>query len=222
MLRRSTAWPGRHFYEPESAITYAVPTTGNVRTRDKKVKSLVAFAALAAAAAVAAPASAQTLPSYLAPVTYNAGIGYSGIHTDGADLGAISLRLGADFGKYVGVEGEGSFGVVDQDGSVSGVATKLHLNDQYAGYGVVRYPLLPNANVFARIGYGHSDIKASASAGGQSASETVGVDSWNFGAGAQYFFDAKNGVRAEYTRFDFQDRGVQDADTWTVSYVRKF
>ena len=186
------------------------------------MKSLVAFAALAAAAAIAAPASAQTLPSYLAPITYNGSIGYTGIHASGADLGAVTLRLGADLGKYLGVEGEGSFGVVDENGSFSGAATKLHLNDEYAGYGVVRYPVLPNANVFARIGYGHSDIKASASANGLSASQTVGVDSWNYGAGAQYFLDAKNGLRAEYTRYDFQDRGVQDADTWSVSYVRKF
>jgi len=186
------------------------------------MKSLVAFAALAAVAAVAAPASAQTLPSYLAPVSYTGQVAYTGIDTQGADLGAVTFRLGADLGKYFGVEGEGSFGVVDQNGSFSGVATKLHLNDQYAGYGVVRYPLLPNANVFARVGYGHSDVKASATAGGLSASQTVGLDSWNYGAGANYFFDAKNGVRAEYTRYDFQDRGVQSADTWSVGYVRKF
>jgi hypothetical protein len=186
------------------------------------MKSLIAFAAIAAVAAVAAPASAQTLPSSLAPVTYNAGVGYTGIDTSGADIGAITLRAGADFGKYFGVEGEGSFGVNDQDGQVGQVATKLHLNDEYAAYGVVRYPLIPNANVFFRGGFGHSDVRASASSGGVSAAETVGLDSWNYGAGAEYFFDGKNGVRAEYTRFAFQDRGVQDADTWTVSYVHKF
>jgi hypothetical protein len=186
------------------------------------MKSLVAFAALAAVAAVAAPASAQTLPASLAPVTYNAGIGYTGVNTSGADIGAITLRAGADFGKYFGVEGEGSFGVNDQNGSVGTVATKLHLNDQYAAYGVVRYPVLPKTNVFARGGFGHSDVKATASLNGVSASQTVGLDSWNYGAGGEYFFDGKNGVRAEYTRFDFQERGMQDADTWTVSYVHKF
>ena len=186
------------------------------------MKSLVAFAALAAVAAIAAPASAQTLPAYLAPVSYNAGIGYTGVQTSGADLGAITLRAGADFGKYFGVEGEGSFGVNDQNGSIGSVATKLHLNDQYAAYGVARYPLLPNANIFGRVGYGHSDIKGTASLNNVSASQTVGLDSVNYGAGAEYFFDGKNGVRAEYTRFDFQSHGAQDADTWTVSYVRKF
>jgi len=186
------------------------------------MKSLIAVAALAAAAAaVAAPASAQT-PSYLAPVTYNAGIGYTGVNTSGADLGAITLRAGADFGKYFGVEGEGSFGVNDEHGTISGVPYKLHIDDQYAGYGVVRYPLIPNANVFARLGYGHSDLKATASAGGVTASQRAGVDSVNFGAGGEYFFDRRNGLRAEYTRFDFQGHGAGDADTWSVSYVYRF
>jgi len=186
------------------------------------VKSLVAFAALAAAAAIAAPASAQTLPSDLSPVTYTVGVGYTGASTSGADLGAITLRAGANFGKYFGVEGEGSFGVNDQRGSLSGVPYKLHLDDQYAGYGVVRYPVLPKANVFARLGYGHSDIKATATAGGVTASQKAGADSVNYGAGAEYFFDGKNGLRAEYTRFDFQGGAGGNADTWTVSYVYKF
>jgi hypothetical protein len=34
-------------------------------------------------------------------------------------------------------------------------------------------------------------------------------------------FDAKNGLRADYTREEFQDKGG-DANVWAVSYVRKF
>jgi hypothetical protein len=183
------------------------------------------LAALAAAAAVAAPASAQNLPSF-APVSFNAGVGYTGISLPSTNLGAVTFRAGADFGKYVGLEAEGAFGAGDADNYIGALTavTKTHLNDEYAGYAVVRYPVLPNANVFARGGYGHSDIKVSAfnqttQTGG---SVTAGADSWNYGAGAQYFFDAKNGLRAEYTRYDFVDRGVTSADTWSISYVRKF
>ena len=188
------------------------------------MKSLVAFAALAAAAAIAAPASAQTLPSDLSPVTYTVGVGYTGASTSGADLGAITLRAGANFGKYFGVEGEGSFGVNDQRGSLSGVPYKLHVDDQYAGYGVVRYPVLPKANIFARGGYGHTDLTAAVTPllTGLETTGKVGLDSWNYGAGAEYFFDGKNGLRAEYTRFDFQGGAGGNADTWTVSYVYKF
>ena len=112
------------------------------------MKSLVAFAALAAAAAIAAPASAQSLnlPSYLAPVTYNASLGYTGVTWAGNNLGAVTLRAGADLGKYVGVEGEGSFGVSDAAVSLGGASAKTHLNNAYAGYFVGRYPIMPNGN----------------------------------------------------------------------------
>jgi hypothetical protein len=68
------------------------------------VKSLIAFAAVAAVAAIAAPASAQTLPSYLQGMSYNASLGYTGIAWGGNNLGAVTLRAGAGLGKYVGVE----------------------------------------------------------------------------------------------------------------------
>ena len=57
------------------------------------------------------------------------------------------------------------------------------------------------------------------SAAGTSASDDG--ESWNYGVGGQYFFDDKNGVRADYTRHDFKDSST-DANTWSVSYVRKF
>jgi hypothetical protein len=187
------------------------------------VKSLVAFAALAAAAAVAAPASAQNLPSF-APISYNASLGYTGFSLPRADFGAVTLRAGADFGKYLGLEGEGSFGVTDTRDFWGQTDIKAHLNNQYAGYVVARAPVLANANLFARGGYGHSEIKATERDiySGVTTSANIGSDSWNYGAGGEYFFDAKNGLRAEYTKFNFVKSGATDADTWTISYVRKF
>jgi outer membrane immunogenic protein len=186
------------------------------------VKLIIAAAAVAAVSAVSAPAFAQINSAFFAPVTYEGSVGYTGIDTQGADLGAIDLRATANFGKFVGIEGEGAFGVTDQNGTVGTVATKLHLNDEYAAYGVARWPVLPNANLFARIGYGQSDIKATASLNGVSASASHGYDSVNYGVGGEYFFDGKNGLRVDYTRFDFQTNGIKDADTWSVGYVRKF
>lgn len=187
------------------------------------MKSLVAFAALAAAAAVAAPASAQDLSSFK-PVTYNAGVGYTGFDLPGKDLGGVTLRAGADFGKYFGAEAEATFGTQDISNHGTAANTRLHLNQQYAGYGVVRYPVLPNANVFARGGYGHTDLTAGVTDLVVQVEQTAkaGVDSWNYGAGAEYFFDGKNGLRAEYTRMDFQSNGLRDIDSWSVSYVHKF
>jgi hypothetical protein len=177
-----------------------------------------------AAAAIAAPASAQSvaLPSYLAPVSYNTSLGYTGLSWGGNNLGAVTLRGGADFGKYVGVEGEGSFGVSDAAVSLAGASAKTHLNNAYAGYVVGRYPIIPNGNLFARVGFGHLDARQSASAGGVSASVAGGVDSLNYGAGGEYLFDGKNGLRIEYTRYDLRTDSAKDVDTWSLSFVHKY
>jgi hypothetical protein len=47
-------------------------------------------------------------------------------------------------------------------------------------------------------------------------------DSVNYGLGAQYDFNGKDGVRLDYTRYDAQDRGDPNSNVWGVSYVRKF
>lgn len=187
------------------------------------MKSLIAFAAVAAAAAIAAPASAQTLPSYLQGMSYNASLGYTGIAWGGNNLGAVTLRAGAGLGKYVGVEGEGNFGVADATASLGSVSAKTHLNNAYAGYFVAHYPVMPNGNLFARVGFGHIDAQQSVSvAGVGSVTARDGVDSLNYGAGGEYFFDGKNGLRIEYTRYDLRTDNAKNADTWSLSFVRKF
>lgn len=182
------------------------------------MKSLVALAAAAALAAVAAPAFSQTLP-VVGPVTYNGSIGYTGLATSGLGLGVATFRAGADFAKYFGVEAEAGVGMVDHDTAVNGVTGEVHVNDQYALYGVVHYPVMDSTSLFVRGGYGHTDVKTSLVAAN---AITAGEDSWNYGAGVEHFFDGKNGVRLEYTRVDFQDRGLRDGDSLAVSYVHKF
>jgi outer membrane immunogenic protein len=189
------------------------------------MKSLIAMAAVAAVAAIAAPASAQvlqSLPSYAKPITFNASLGYTGITWKQNNLGAVTLRGGADFGKYVGVEGEGSFGVSDATANIATLSAKTHLNNAYAGYFVGRFPIDEKIGLFARVGYGHVDAQQSVSLGALSATAKTGVDSLNYGAGGQYLFDGKNGLRVEYTRYDFRMHNSQAADTWSLGYVRKF
>ena len=74
-----------------------------------------------------------------------------------------------------------------------------------------------NIDLFARAGYGVTEVKASAA--GVAASDHL--TSWNYGAGATYNLDARNGIRADYTYRDFQ-HGQGSADTYGLSFVRKF
>jgi hypothetical protein len=107
--------------------------------------------------------------------------------------------------------------VKDDHVNVAGVNVKTELKDSVALYGVGFLPVNDQFELFARVGYGATKIKASAV--GVSASDSE--ESWNYGVGGQYFFDGVNGVRGEYTRYDFNGSGG-NADTWAVSYVRKF
>lgn len=182
---------------------------------NKKVslmKTMIAVAALAAASAIAAPALAQT---NFGPISGYANLGYAYTHSDPINLSAVEGRLGART-TYLGVEGQGAFGVSDDTDS----GVKVKLRHEFSGYVVGFLPIKDTgAELFARVGYGNSAFTAKAA--GVSVDDSF--DSWNFGGGAQYFFNhGPNGVRADYTRHEFTDNGAGHADVWSISYVRKF
>ena len=67
-----------------------------------------------------------------------------------------------------------------------------------------------NVNLFVRGGFAAGEVDV----GGTSASEEGAA----YGAGVEAFFTANDGVRLDYTSYDFGT----DANVWSVSYVRKF
>jgi outer membrane immunogenic protein len=169
--------------------------------------------ATAALSLFAVPAMAQTVTS----PTYYGTLGYTQLDTDNADLGAVTGRVGAKLHPNFGVEAETSFGVGHDDVNVGAVSGKVEHRYDVAGYAVASVPVTSNIDLFARAGYGVTEVKASAA--GIAASDHL--TSWNYGAGATYNLDARNGVRADYTYRDFQhDQG--GADTYALSFVRKF
>ena len=179
---------------------------------------LIFAAASVAAIGAALPAFAQAQDA--APVTGLYGtLGYAGTDSSGVDLGAIQGRLGYRANNWLGLEGEASGGVKNDKVNVApGVDAKVKLEHQEAIYGVGFLPLTQKWDLLGRVGYGHT--KASASASGVKVSDSG--DSWNYGAGAQYHLDGANGIRADYTREDFQSHSGGHADVWSVAYMRKF
>jgi opacity protein-like surface antigen len=179
-----------------------------------KLSMLVAGAAVVSAAALTAlPAAAQTVS---APAFYG-NLGYSAVDADDATLGAITGRVGARLHPNFGAEAEVGFGVDDDTVRVGATNVKAELKHSVAAYGVGFLPVNEKFELLARVGYGSTKVRASAA--GVSASDTN--ESWNYGVGAQYSFDGANGVRADYTRHDF-NHDAGNADVWAVSYVRKF
>lgn len=166
--------------------------------------------------------AAQADPAPAHATTYGT-LGYTYLHADpynlGIDLGAVTARVGARLTKYFGAELEGSAGVVDQTYSSGSVTAKISMENQVAAYLVGYWPVQPKLDLFARAGYGSARLKASVSGVGSASSNS---DITALGGGGQYFFDANNGVRAEYTRYSFAKSHAGDANSFSVSYVRKF
>ncbi|HTI67658.1 MAG TPA: porin family protein [Caulobacteraceae bacterium] len=175
----------------------------------------IIFAAAAATAATlaAAPAFAQGLN----PVTGYGNLGVAHVDAGSQNFTTLGGRLGARFGNYFGAEAEGAFGVGSDKETIAGIPYESKLSHSVAAYGVGFIPLSPQLDLFVRAGYGNTKTKVST----PTASASGGGDSWNFGGGAQYFFNGANGVRLDYTREEFT-HSPDHANVWGASYVRKF
>ena len=176
------------------------------------MRTLLFTVAAAAVAISAVPAAAQDWRS----PTWTGSISYANVGADDADvdLDAVTARVGARFTPYFGAEGELSTGLGDET-----VAPGVDVGLSYdaAIYGVGYVPINSNLELFGRLGYGTTELDAS----GPGGTITGDNDSWNYGAGANYFFDGVNGVRGDYTRREFQNDGGS-ADVWSIGYVRRF
>ncbi len=170
------------------------------------------FIAVAAAAAVAvlaaAPAFAQDDMSLYGSVGY----AHNKLSNTKAKTGDIVGRFGAKFNQYLGAEVEASWGLKGDT-----VAKNTFKNKgQYAVYGVV-YPIsTENFDLFARVGYGTTQIQ-NKGPHIRNLDDGKGV---SYGVGGNYFFDGENGVRADWTQYKFDQKGK--SDRVSVSYVRKF
>ena len=178
-------------------------------------KALIAAATAATFASfVPAIASAQDAASNQG-VYGNLNLGIVDAGT--ADIKAIGGRLGYRFNNWVGVEGELATGLKSDKDTIAGVEVSQKLKHSANAYVVGFAPIGANTDLIARIGYGTS--KVSAKAAGVSASDSE--ESFNYGVGAQHYFDGLNGIRADFTRQDFRhDNG--HANVWTVGYTRRF
>jgi outer membrane immunogenic protein len=181
------------------------------------MKFLMTAASLAAiGAALPVFAHAQQVQ---APTGLYGNLGYSDADGSGVNLGAIQGRLGYRLNNWFGVEGELATGVKNDKFNVApGVDAKVKLKLQEAIYGVGFLPLTPQWDLIGRVGYGGDTIRTSA----VGLRNTDADNSWNFGAGAQYHFDGKNGIRADYTREEFVGHGADHANVWSVAYSRRF
>lgn len=192
----------------------------------------VLFAAASAAVLVSAAPAIATAQTATANTGVYGTLGYANTHDSDANVGAIQGRLGYRFTDYLGVEGELAGGVKSGKFSTNvggaNVSGKAKIQHQEAIYGVGFLPVGTNFELLGRVGYGHtkasvSDVRVSGAGGSVGNLSASGSgDSWNFGVGAQYHWDGQNGVRADYTRHEFQGSSGGNADVLAIAYSRKF
>lgn len=185
------------------------------------MKILLIASASATALFVAAPTLAQTTGS-LAPVTGYGTLGWNNFSGNGDEQNGIEGRLGARFGRYLGVEGDVTGGFDgDHVTAANGDPASVRLRNAYGGYAVGFVPIAPNADLFARVGYGQSSFKLDDHT--LNTAYDVTHDSVNYGAGGQYFPNGgPNGIRVDYTRYDYQAKDAGADNVWSLAYVRKF
>ncbi|WOI54666.1 porin family protein [Parvularcula sp. LCG005] len=171
----------------------------------------VAIAALAAASTLSVAHAQDSVADGV-----NLGIGYSVLSVDDVDFDAVNLRAGYDFNDYFGVEAETLIGVGEEDFSIGAVSGDAELNYSFGAYGKAQYPVTDQFSVFARAGWVTSEVEADIAGLAIDESE----DGLAYGAGAEYRFTDKHGVRADYTRYDFDDDA--EADLYSASYVYRF
>jgi len=163
-------------------------------------------------------AVAQTTSAPQAGPAYYGNLGYEQLDHDDGKLGAVVGRFGARFNQYFGAEAEGSIGFKDHKYNVMGVDGRVKHSYDLAAYLVGAVPINDRVDVFVRGGLGTTKIKSELGGVRQNSDGT----SWNYGAGANYYFDAQNGIRADWTRRDFTKSNAPKVDAWSVSYVRRF
>jgi outer membrane immunogenic protein len=178
--------------------------------------------AASGAAILALPVLAHAQGSDAAPTGVYGSLGYAHQDYDGPDTGTVQGRLGYRINKNLAVEGELGGGINSDTDRNGNLTSKYKLTREGAVYGVGLLPVSPNTDVYARVGYGASQIKSQYDLGGITASDKDTVKSWRVGAGAEHFLDdGKNGIRVDYTREE-ATHGDRDANVWSAGYVRRF
>lgn len=121
--------------------------------------------------------------------------------------GRHSLRLNPHFGAETEPMPTGS-------AFARGLERERNLQQRGATYGVAYLPIAPKADVFARAGYGGTDLNLAQG-------RTPDEGAWRIGFGARYSPNVNEGLRADYIRQDFRTSRIK-ANIFSFGYSRRF
>ena len=174
-------------------------------------RALFATAATLGAAAFLAPAASAQIYG---------GVGYTAFQADvnGNDItvGAVMGRVGLKTNPFLGVEGEFSIGVQDDDFDVLGTQVSAGLDSEYGVFATGWLPIPLVGDLFGRVGYAHLSVEADAGGLGSFSQDGDGLA---YGAGFQLSNIPFTKLRVEYTRYEPDDGEV---DSLSLSALLQF
>lgn len=174
-------------------------------------RTLLATAAGLGIAAIAAPAASAQIYG---------GVGYTvfqaDVNGDNANLGALMGRVGFKTNPFLGVEGEFSIGIQDDNFDVLGQQVNVGLDNEYGAFAVGWLPIPLVGDLFARVGYASLSVSADAPGLGSFGDDGSGLA---YGAGFQLSSIPFTKLRIEYTRYE-PDQG--DVDSLGISALLQF
>lgn len=167
-------------------------------------KKLAAPLALAAALAAAAPAFGQGwyVGAGVGQGTVDFGAVPAGVTMDDKDTTA-TVRLGYQFHRSLAVEiGYYHLGDYNLAARVGGADISAGAEARSVGIALVGTVPLNRFDLYGRVGYARSELKATGSALGFSASERDRENEWFAGIGGRFHVSREVGVFAEWQRHD--------------------
>jgi opacity protein-like surface antigen len=183
------------------------------------MKRIVIAAAAAFAMLGAAQAQTQTSPFY-------GELGYTFLKLKEEGLstrnGAIRGIVGYAFHPNIAVEGMLGFAVNDDsvtfvDPTFGPVDVKVKLQNSYGIFVKPKYAF-DKVEVFGRLGWTRSKIKATANVGGASASASESDSDFAYGAGVNFNINPRTYVGLDYMRYYSKDGAKVDGLTLGVGY----
>lgn len=144
--------------------------------------------------------------------------GLTSFDADGVDLQALNVRGGIELHELLSAEFEAAFGLGAEEID-GGSGAEAELENQFGGFLVARYPLVPNLDLLGRIGYTTGELQTA----NNGVSSDADLDGFAFGLGGEYMFTEQLGIRGDYTRIEVDEDALDGGvNMFSIAGVYKF
>lgn len=133
---------------------------------------------------------------------------------------AVRAIVGYDVHPNLAVEGMAAVGVKKDSLSFEAVNFDVKLQHAYGVFAKPKFNVTNDVEVFGRLGWVKSKVKATGSLAGITASASESDDDFAFGAGVNYRLNQSTHIGFDYIRY--MDKDGAKVDGWTIGVGFRF